>query len=399
MIEVEEAVRRLTEAASAIESNELVSILDAGGRVLGEPVYAPISVPPFPKSAMDGYAIMSSDSQGAKAGHPVSLNVIGELTAGDTLEIVPGHGDALRIMTGAYVPDGFDCVVKQEDTDYGEDQVQIYTQVSPFTNYCKAGEDLKRGELAMEKNTRLASTHIGVLASLGISQVLVRRKLRVGILSTGNELVELDQPLSPCKIFNSCGYTLATSLKTEGIEVVFMKNCNDDLDCLIEEIRTGCENVDILLTTGGISVGKKDFIPAAVTCLGAQHIFQRVNMKPGTPVLAAKYQEVMILSFSGNPFAALANFQLFFWPLAAKIMQNAGYHSVTREAVFTGGRLKPNNLRRFVRAYEEGGNVLLPSSVHSSSVLSNMITCNCLIDQPPNQELIHGDRVRILYLK
>lgn len=399
MIEVEEAIEQLLKAAGSINENEIVSILDAGGRVAAQSIYAPMSVPPFPKSAMDGYAIRSSDSQGAQKENPVYLKVIGQMVAGEAADIKPKQKEALRIMTGAYIPEGFDCVVKQEDTDYGEEQAQIYKQMEPFSNYCKVGEDLKKGQLVLEKNTRLSSAHIGILASLGISKVLVRRKLKVGILSTGSELMDLDQPLAPSKIYNSCGYTLASSLKSAGIDVVFMENCEDDTAYLTKSIQEGCKKADILLTTGGISVGKKDLIPEVITEMGAERLFQKVNMKPGTPVLANQYQNVMILSFSGNPFAALTNFQIFFWPLAAKMMQNEEYNSIAKEAVIAEGKLKKNELRRFVRAFEKNGRVYLPSSVHSSSVLSNMVKCNCLIDQLPHKELTAGDQVRILYLK
>lgn len=385
MIEVEEAVQRLLRWVTPQSKTCRKPLLEAVGSVLARDVVADFSVPSFPKSAMDGYALASGDS-----GPGISLPVVGEILAGQHYPKPGQVGAAVQVMTGGMVPEGYDCVIRQEDVERVGEKIVLSKTMEPFENYCPVGEDMKAGERVLPAYTRLSSLHIGLLASLGLREVEVLCPLRVGILSTGSELTEPGQPLPPASIYNSCGYTLAAFLQSAGQEMVFLDLCEDDPEKLVQRIEEGLAQVDLLITTGGVSVGKADYLPQVMERLGAEPIFQRVNMKPGTPMLASCKDGKLILSLSGNPFAALTNFHLFFWPVVAQFMNCPALLPARRRGVIAQGQMKESNIRRFVRAYEEGGWVYLPSPVHSASVISNLQECNCLIDQPPGQALEEG---------
>jgi molybdopterin molybdotransferase len=399
MVLVEEAINLLLDKVKPQKRCDKIDILEANGCVLGEDICSPLSVPHFPKSGMDGYAIKSADSSGAGKDTPITLKVLGEVLAGDDKKFEVEDGTTVRIMTGGEVPEGYDCVVKQEDTNYGEEFVEIYKPMEQWENYCKVGEDIIKGELVMKKHTRLTCSHIGVLTSMGISSVSVLSPLKVGIISTGSEIIRPEEPIGPAKVYSSSSYTIASFLKSQNVDVKFMELCIDEVDLMCEKVMHQIDEIDILITTGAVSVGKKDIIPEVLKKIGAELIFKKVNMKPGTPVLSSCYRDKIILSFSGNPFACFTNFQIFFWPILAKFMQNKTYQLKKAKAVISEGTLKSSGLRRFVRAYEEDGEVRLVSNKHFSSVMSNILECNCLIDQKAKTEIKVGDVVDILYIK
>lgn len=397
MIQVEEAITLLTQATPIQTETETVDILSGVGRVTAEDLHSAIAVPPFAKSAMDGYALRSEDSRGASREHPVLLRVVGELCAGDARQFSAGQGTAVRIMTGGAIPAGYDCVLMQEDSDYGQDTVAIYRELAPWANYCPLGEDLLPGQLVVPTHTRLTSRHIGVLASMGIPNVKVLRPYRVGIVATGDELVPPGSPLGPAQLYNSSSYTIAAQLKTAGVEVAFLELCRDDPDAFCQLIRERMGQVDLVITTGAVSVGSKDIIPGALAQLGARRLFHGVHMKPGTPVLASEYQEKLLLGLSGNPFAALVNFQLFFWPVLATALNNPSFCWQKKEAVVQEGSMKAGGQRRFVRASLEEDGVHLYTHSHQSSVFANLLQSNCIIDQPPGQAIQPGSQVQLLY--
>ena len=395
MIKIEEAVDLLLQCINPQTKIIELDILEANSSIIADDVYAPFPVPPFSKSAMDGYAIISNDSNNAKKDHPVTLDVIRDIL----VDVIPNNGTALRIMTGDAIPKGYDCVIKQEDTDYGENQVQIYKKMKKWENYCKIGEDIEKGQLIISKYTKLNNFHIGILASLGIAKVNVLSPMKVGILAVGNEIINPGSPFIMGKIYNSCSYTISALLKSKGIEVEFMDTCLDNANDAVQKIEEKLDSIDMLITIGSISVGTEDIIPETLRILGSKQIFKHVNMKPGTPVLANFYKNKIILSLSGNPFAAFTNFHLFFWPLLEKFMCNKELNLKKTYAVVKEGYVKSDNLRRFIRAYEEDGFVSITEKINHSSVLSNLVNCNCLIDQIPNNEINVGDRVKIIYFK
>lgn len=398
-MEIEECRDKMLEYAAKITETQTVSIDAATGRICAKDIYSPMMVPSFPKSAMDGYAVKSSDVIAASKEKPAILKVDGELCAGDYENYSHEAGHAVRVMTGAYVPQGYDAVVRQEDTDYGEDYVKIYKGVGEYTNYCCVGEDIKKGQLIIKAGTYIKPVHIGLLAETGIQAIEVIRPLKAAIISTGSELCETGQPLSDGKIYNSIKHILAAAIRNAGFTVTEAILCEDDEDKLIARIDEAVREADIVITTGAVSVGKKDIIPSVTDRLGAKLLFRRARIQPGTPTMASVYKDKILLNLSGNPYAALANFELYFWSYAAKVMGSTVYEPLTGYAVLDCEYNKINKTRRLVRACAENGKVVIPSDVHASSVISNLTECNCFMDIDEGVSLKKGDMVRVIYFK
>lgn len=399
-LEIEECRDRLTASITPQTGTEEVQLSDCAGRIIAEDVKAGMMVPPFPKSAMDGYAVRTADILDASREKPVILRVSGELLAGDYKEIRYEPNTAVRVMTGAFIPDGYDAVVRQEDTNYGMEQVEIYAPVQEvYTNYCMVGEDIQKGSLVIKKYTRLRPCHIGLLASLGVTKVRVLRQAKIAIISTGTELTECGEELAPGKIYNSISHMLAASITSEGLTVERTVICRDDEQLLEAEIREALECADFVITTGGVSVGKRDIVPGVLERMGARELFRRANIQPGTPTLASVLNGKMILSLSGNPYAAMANFEIYFWPAMAVFMQNLSFDIKIADAVLKSEYNKVNKMRRLIRAYAENGEVKLPFGVHASSVIHNLVGCNCFIDLEAGRSVNIGDKVRIIYFK
>lgn len=400
-MEIEEAVRAFVEALTPIDECESVSLVDASGRIAGGDITAGISVPSFPKSAMDGYAVHAEDIASASAETPVRLNVAGCLFAGDS---VPSDllskstsGNAVRIMTGAVIPEGFDTVVKQEDTDYGEDTVSIYKAQKEYVNYCKAGEDIREGTTAISRGTLIGRAQTGVLASIGQVKVDVLRKIRVAVISTGSEIVEVGQELTEAKIYNNISYMIRASLNSSAFEVA-SDTVPDDIEAIVSSLGKALETSDVIITTGGVSVGKKDLIPEALDRIGAKKIFAGVNVKPGSPTIGAVADGKPILCLSGNPYAAVANFDLYMGNIVYALTGCSSFVPVRSTAVLQSEYLKPSNARRLVRAKEESGKVTILTKNQQSSILSSYIGANCYIDFPVGSSYKAGDEVGIIFI-
>lgn len=396
MIEVEQALGLLLASVAEIGQTQRVPLLDAPGRVLAGGVYSPVGVPRFPKAAMDGYALKSADSLAASPDAPVRLSVAFELDAGDAPPRALRPLEAARIMTGGMAPEGSDCVVKQEDTDRGFPFVSVYKPLSPHENYILAEEDIRAGELVFKGHTRLSCDHIGVLASMGIAAPEVLRPFRVGFIATGSELARPGEPLAPAQVYDSNSYLLASYLRTAGVEIPLFEICPDEPERFQAMVERAAEQADLLITTGGVSVGRKDIVAPSLEAMGAKPLFSSVNMKPGTPVTAKTYRGKPVLCLSGSPFAAVAGFHVFFWPALAKALRCPALDCERVSAVLRGGGMKPSTLRRFVRAHLTRDGVYLYTGDHRSSVLSNLPGSNCLIDQRPGTAISPGDTVEVL---
>ncbi|WP_430602031.1 molybdopterin molybdotransferase [Enterococcus sp. DIV0724b] len=399
MIEVEKAREKIQHVLAQQKEVETVSILEAAGRVCAEDIYAKVAVPHFPRAGMDGYAIVAKESQGANPQEPICLKVTKTIFAGDAEQaFIKAHGTAVRIMTGAPIPKPYDAVIKQEWTDYGETQVNIYREITSGRNYGEVGEDVYLNQKIISKYQLLNSRTVGILAAQGITEIKVLAPIKVGILATGSELISLGSPLVSGKIYDSNLYTLASLIQTSGGKIVFTEYCSDDIGEISRIIQEKVNEVDLLITTGGVSVGEKDYIPHVIQQLEGELLFHFVNMKPGTPVMASLYQNKVLLNLSGNPFAAVVNLHVFYWSILAYFM-NCPELNLEKRMVQLTEDLKPSTLRRFIRAYEENGFVSLKSIVHYSSVFHNTLETNCLIDQPAKKQLSKGDYVTVYYWK
>ena len=369
------------------------------GRTLALDVAALYDQPPFSRSPLDGYALRAADTAGAAPERPVALAVVDHLYAGDAPRVPLESGQAVRIMTGAMLPPGCDCVLRQEDTDLGEDIVRIYAALAPGDNLIHQGEDYRAGRQLLPAGTRLDAAAIGVLAGAGIDTVTVYRRPRVAVLATGDELVAPGtRPLPPGKIYSSNLALLLARLGELGMEAVSGGQVGDEPALAAERMSRLLAACDLLITTGGVSVGQRDILHQVLPLMGAERLFWKVQLKPGGPAMFSLWQGKPILSLSGNPFAAAATFELLARPLLAALAQEPQLRPRRQTAVLDSPFPKASRNRRFVRGRCTGGHVTLPQG-HASGMLRSLVGCNCLVDIPAGSEaLAPGHTVQVVLL-
>lgn len=382
MLSIEQARQILLEQIEPVTDTEEVLLMDAIGRILAGEGKASTDQPPFSRSPLDGYAVRGIDTQGVSKEHPKQFRVIGKVYAGDRFEGKVHENETVRIMTGAPIPEGADTVIRQEDSDYGEEQALLYASSSPYENYCPQGEDYKKGAVLLDKGCILDGKSVSVLASLGTDRVKVYRKARVGVISTGDELIELGKPLTPGKIYDSNLYYISGRLSEFGTPPAARIHCGDDTEKMVEQIRKTASAADLIITTGGVSVGQKDVMHEVVEKLQARKLFWRVDLKPGAPTLAFVYENTPVISLSGNPFGAVANFELLVRPMIARLTGDDRWNLKTQRAVLQNSFPKRGRVRRFVRGYVQDGKVWISYGNHASGALSSIIGCNCLVEIP-----------------
>jgi molybdopterin molybdotransferase len=407
-ISVEQAMEQILQYTPVINETEEVELNKAGGRILAQDMVAEFNNPPFDRSPVDGYACKAEDLAGASSEHPVKLKVMEEIDAGQYSERVVESGQAVRIMTGAAIPKGCDCCIFQEDTDYGEETVEIYREVKQWDNYCFAGEDFKKGTTLLKKGTHIGYVEAAVLAGMGAAKVPVYRRPKVVLLTTGDEVVEPGNPLPAGKIYNSNMTMLSARMMELGIEPFYMEAVKDNPQVMAEKIKEIAEQADMIITTGGVSVGKKDIMHESIRLIDAERIFWRVNMKPGMPTLFSVYKnasggKVPVISLSGNPFGVAVTIELLIRPALEKMMQNPAIGLKEVTGVMADDFVKGIKGRRLIRAYWENGRFHLPNGLHSNGVLSSMAGCNCLIDtktmeDKESKSLKTGDKVSAVWL-
>ena len=396
---LEQAQGLLLERIKEIKETERIPLWDAIGRVPAEDIFAKHDQPPFPRSPLDGYAVRSGDIKGASKGSPARLTVIDEADAGHVSKTKVVAGTAVRIMTGAPIPEGADCIVGQEDTDYGEDTVEVYEKISAYENYCFAGEDYKAGTKIIDKGMKLGAVEIGILASLGLREAYVLRKPRAAVLTTGDELVLPGEELKPGKIYDSNLYTVVTRLTALGAEVVRKGRTGDSKEEAAAWIRDAGKEADIIITTGGVSVGKKDIMHDVLKLLNCERIFWKIAVKPGMPTLCAQYEGKLLICLSGNPFGAAVNLELLVRPILSKLMGRKDLELKRIRAVTQSAFPKRSGVTRYVRAFYEDGSVRIPKGSNASGILSSMCGCNCLIEIPAGTpELKKGEEVWIILI-
>jgi len=304
-----------------------VPIREALGLVLAEQVVAPDAVPPFPNTAMDGYAVRAADTAGATEESPVRLRVVGDLPAGHAPTVAVGPGEAIRIMTGAPMPDGADAIVIVELTARdGDDGVLVQRESEPGRHVRAAGGDLRADEIVFEPGTVLRPAHIGVLATVDAQTVRVFRRARVGVLSTGDELVE-SGPLAPGKIRDSNRPMLLSLLAQAGADLVDLGSAKDDEDAMTATLDAAISECDVVLTSGGVSVGDYDYVSAALEAIaaadpsGASIVeWYQVAIKPAKPLCIATVRGTPVFGLPGNPVSSMVSFELFARPALLAMM-------------------------------------------------------------------------------
>lgn len=395
-ISLEEAIHILNDNVNALGFEE-VSLLQSIGRILGEDMYSDIDNPPFDKSAMDGYAVISSDTEN----HEKTLEVIDEVFAGNICESEVVFGTAVRIMTGAPMPRGADAVVKQEDIELKDGCIITKKPLSLGENICFKGEDVKKGSLLVQKNKRLDYADIGILASAGISKVKVYKKPKVAFISTGDEVLDIDKDLTGGKIYNSNKYTILGRLIELGYEITYVDHENDSFKGIGEKIKKATEIADFIITTGGASVGEKDLIKEAIDYINGEKLFWKITIKPGSAMLCSKYAGKIIISLSGNPTAALTTFELIAKTTLEKLSGKEDIEIIREKATLTNSFLKRSPQRRYLRgtvtANEKGQKVTITQVKSGNGILSSTLNSNCLIElEKGNDGVKEGDMVTII---
>lgn len=334
MLKLEEALKIINSIPTPDSKTERVGLDKALNRVLAEAIYSDTDFPSFRKSAMDGYAIREEDIQ-------QKLKVIEFIPAGTqpTKEVTVSN--CSRIMTGAMVPDGADMVVMQEDVTILEDDWILINNKDSKRNILNKGEDLKSGSLLLKENIRINPAHIGLLASIGVVNPLVAKKPVISIISTGSELVPPDQKPLPPKIRNSNTSQLVALANQTGAESINAGQVEDDLEAIFQIVKGGIEESDIVIITGGASVGELDFSGEVLKKLGARIHFERLAIQPGKPVLFASLGNTFIFGLSGNPVSSIVQFLLLVKPLIGKLMGQSGKQKLVKlpiSADFKRGR-------------------------------------------------------------
>lgn len=399
MISVDEA-RGIVLASVERMGWEHVEILDALGRVLALDITAPAPIPPWDNSAMDGYALRAEDTQGASPEQPVALEMIGTIGAGQIFDGCLEKEQLARIMTGAPMPRGADAVIRQEDTQASGQRVLVLQQCRPGQHVRYAGEDVKAGEQVLSTGTICRPGVIGLLAAIGRGRVAVYHRPRVSILATGDELLGWDESPSPGKIYNSNSVALAAQVVQAGGVPVLVGPAPDARDPLAAHIREGLR-AEMLVTTGGVSVGDFDIVVDTLQEMGAEVRVRKVSMRPGKPFTFALLEQKPICALPGNPISCMVTFELFVRPALRKMQ---GYRNLfPTELTATALQSMSNKDRRpaylRVSLTRTGAHVTARlTGDQGSAMLHSMAHANGLAVLPGETEIPAGSQVRVLLL-
>ena len=380
MLPVEEAQQRVLEEVGVL-GIEQVALTEALGRVLRGDIHAPSDVPQADNTAMDGYAVRAEDISGASEGSPSVLRVIENLPAGTVATKTLEPGTAIRIMTGALMPAGADTVAHVEITDGGAQSVRVTRSLKRGTNVRRQGEDMRTGDMVLRDGTPIQAAEAGVLASVQRAIVRVGRRPTVAILSTGDELVEIDQPRAFGQVVNSNTYSLAALVTEAGAIPRMLGIVRDSLDATTAAIESALQS-DLIVSSGGVSVGAYDFVKDALDALGAETKFWQIAMKPGKPVVLSRLRGRLYFGLPGNPVSCMVSFLLFVAPAIRKAMGQRTNLLPPTVMVRLDGPLKSRGDRRhYLRirvVAREGMLVGLPMKAQGSGVSTSMVQANGL---------------------
>ncbi|VGO11165.1 Molybdopterin biosynthesis protein MoeA [plant metagenome] len=397
MLDFDTAQHQLSQAGPAPSRQETVTLGQALGRVLAQTLHARFDAPPADNSAMDGYAIRAADYAQGKA-----LRVQQRVFAGDeAAPLVPGQ--ATRLFTGSLIPDGADTVVMQEHCNEADGQVTINTAPTPGQHVRRRGEDIAEGAVLLEAGTVIGAAQVAALASQGLHEVPVHARLRIGILTTGDELVAPGQPRATQQIYNSNGPMLAALVAGMGAEPAHVLHARDDAQDLDRALRTLLADCDVVISVGGVSVGEKDLVKPALEALGGELALWKVRMKPGKPLALAQVQGKPVVCLPGNPVSAYAVFALMVTPLLRRMQGRAQVFPAIERGVLQTDKRYRDDREEFVRVQSEadpaGTRRLRLYPQQGSGVLSSLPWAHGLARLPADTSLGNGDHVRYYDLK
>lgn len=393
LLSVDMALQRIRDALTPIQGHERCSLRDSFNRIIAEDITSPLNVPAYINSAMDGYAISSQDlpADGSK-----QLQIVGTAFAGKPFGEKVHPGQAVRIMTGAMVPEGADTVIMQEQTERDGDNLTIQSGHKPGENVRQIGEDIAKGSVVLAAGMKIRGPELGLLASLGIAEVMVKRRLRVATFSTGDELCSIGETPHAGQIFDSNRYSLYGMLRALNVEHIDMGVVRDDPDAIRNAFITASEIADVLITSGGVSVGDADYVKQTLEQLG-QINFWKIKMKPGKPLAFGQLKQAVFFGLPGNPVSVMATFYQIVQPSIRYLMGQDTSVPIRLKAR-TAERLKKRpgrqDFQRGILDQNEQGELMVRSTGNQGShILSSMSQANCFIVLPAESGPVEADEV------
>jgi molybdenum cofactor synthesis domain-containing protein len=393
------------EAKKAIEEHfkpaflgdEEAVLLEAYNRVLSEDIVSALDIPGFNRSTMDGYAVKAQDTVGADENQPVTLKVTGALNIGEQPQIKVETGEAVEIVTGAPMPEGADAVVMVEDTEHEDSELHVYTAVTSNENVMKKGSDVKKGAVVLKKGQVLGSSEIGVLAALGLKSVKVQKIPVVAVLSTGGEVTELGRELQAGKIYDINAYSISAAVIESGAKPVYFGVVPDDKAALSKAMQTAVASADMVITSGGVSVGPRDYTPQIVDSLGKPGIVvYGIAVKPGKPTTVGFVGDKPVFSLPGNPTSALLIFYLLARPL---ILRLAGRPVAPMKMVWAvaGSRMfSAKGRRTFVMVKLEFDEtcrlIAAPVETGASGAITTLVDADGFVEIAENEQFVDVDQ-------
>ena len=388
----DEALEFLLEASTPTEKKESVSLDNSLGRILACDIHSTINVPGFDNSAMDGYAIALSDNQLLKKN--LSFDIVDRIPAGSTGNELD-KGCAARIFTGAPIPKGANTVIMQEECEVSEDgtQITIARAIKLNENIRPTGNDIVKEDVILSSGRQIQPQDISLASSVGIGELVVFNKIKVGVFFTGDELVEPGSPLSSGQIYNSNRYALVALLRQVGCEVINLGNIEDKFSATCDALKALESQCDLIMTTGGVSVGEEDHVKPAVESLGELNLW-KIRMKPGKPLAYGKVKQTPFIGLPGNPVSSFVTFCIFSLPFIKKMQGNNDYQSkiIKVKANFECKRAKPR--REYARAridYSENAPVANLYPKQGSDIMSSIVWADGLVEIPENKTFEPGE--------
>ena len=387
MITVSQAVEKINQVTSALNKIQ-VSVSKGLNKVLAEAVHSPIYMPPFNQSAMDGYALGDITSK--------TYQLIGEVKAGDNPEgLSLSKGQAVRIFTGGFVPKGTITVAQQEIVERSGNTIHLKTSIIENKNIRPKGEQIIEGQLALEKGTLITPATIGFLYGIGIDKISIYSSPKVAIIATGSELVSPGQKLTPGQIYESNSFALKAAIETLGVEASII-SVKDNYEITRDAIKEAVENNDLVLTSGGISVGDYDFVGDAFQEIGVQEHFYKVQQKPGKPLFFGQKNDTSVFGLPGNPASALSCFYVYVMPTIKKMMGHTGSFDERENATLTGSYTRKGSFTHFLKAHIKDNKVTILNA-QSSAMLSSFAAANYIACFPGEQENWNaGDTIQVI---
>ncbi|GAB2779474.1 molybdopterin molybdotransferase MoeA [Salinimicrobium soli] len=378
MVSIEEALNAVLKNSKKISSETKLPLENCTNAILSQDIFSPINMPPFRQSAMDGYAVNAHEH--------LSYSLVGEVKAGDSHQPKINSGEAIRIFTGAPVPSSANAVVIQEEVEVKNGNIFLEKFPREKQNIRPAGEQVREGELALKKGSKLTPAEIGYLASLGLENIPIYKKPAIAIVTTGNELISAGETLTYGKIYESNSKMLKSALISLGFDKISLHTVKDSYEDTYHKLKDLIAENDLVLITGGVSVGDYDFVGQALKGLETKEIFYKVNQKPGKPLFFGKNGRTLIFGLPGNPAAALTCFYMYVYPSVQKM---AGYDPLLKKVIATSSShfVKKGDRPQFLKAiYKEGKVTVLEGQ--SSAMLQTFTLANALVKMDGDREEI-----------